>query len=71
MTDNRNKKVRIRSLIDSAGLCLNTDGCCAVNFIHNNGVIGELATGLCNHNEMLDDPTSNLYIMGKCSYQPE
>ena len=61
------KQVRIRSSLDCAGLCMNTDGCYAVNFISNNDVICELTTGLTNHNETVDDPTSNLYVMGKYS----
>ena len=42
-----------------------TDGCLAVNVIGNRNITCELTTGLSNENEMEDDSSSKLLILGR------
>ena len=63
--------VKTQSRIQCVTLCSTTDGCYAVNVIRNSDVNCELTTGSSSKTEMVDDPTSNLYVAGKYSYQPE
>ena len=42
-----------------------TDGCLAVNVIGNHDITCELTTGLSNENEMEDDSSSKLLILGR------
>ena len=53
------------SLVECAVSCLHTDGCYAVNFKQQNKVNCELTTGLSDDHEMVDDVTSDLYVMGE------
>ena len=59
--------VKSLSHIHCVTLCSNTDGCQAVNILHNNDIICELSRGLSNQNQMMEDPASNLYVMGQYS----
>ena len=45
--------------------CMETDGCYAVNFKHQYKANCELTSGLSDEYEMVDDGTSDLYIMGE------
>ena len=63
--------VKTLSHIHCTTLCSTTNGCYAVNVIRNSDVNCELTAGLNNETGMVDDPTSNLYVVGKYSYQPE
>ena len=60
--------VQTLSRIQCVTLCSTTDGCYAVNVIRNSDVNCELTTGLSDQTEMVDNPTSNLYVAGKYSY---
>ena len=44
---------------------METDGCYAVNFKHQNKSNCELTSGLSDGYEIIDDVTSDLFIMGE------
>ena len=53
------------SFIVCAAHCVETDGCYAVNFKRQNKGNCELTSGLGEVQEMVDDVTSDLYIMSE------
>ena len=64
------KTVMTSSRFKCTTLCSRTNGCLAVNVIGNRNITCELTTGLNNENQMEDDSSSELYVLGKsiCFY---
>ena len=52
-------------LVECAASCLETDGCDAVNFKHQNRTNCELTSGLSDYYQIVEDVTSDLYIMSE------
>ena len=48
-----------------AALCHGNNRCYAVNVIETNHMVCELSTGLSSEEEMVDDITSFLYMLGE------
>ena len=48
-----------------AALCHDNNRCYAVNIIETNHMVCELSTGLSSEEEMVDDVTSFLYVLGE------
>ena len=59
------KTVMTSSIFHCVTWCSMTDGCLAVNVIGNHGIICELTSGLSIENEMEDDSSSELFVLGK------
>ena len=53
------------NIVECALHCMEREGCYAVNFKHRNKRNCELTSGLIEAHEMVDDATSDLYIMGE------
>ena len=50
--------------LECAASCMETDACYAVNFRHQNKSNCELTSGMSDDDDMVDDVTSDLYVMG-------
>ena len=59
------RSVKVLSAVHCTTWCSMTDGCLAVNVIGNHNITCELTTGLSNENEMEDDSSSKLLILGR------
>ena len=44
--------------------CLATEGCLAVNFVSSSRTICELTSAVANMRDLVDDHSSNLYVVG-------
>ena len=51
--------------------CLATEGWLAVNFISSFRTICELTSGITNMSHLVDDHSSNLYVVGKCNFKKQ